>query len=232
MGVSETYFLRVGPQGRLFPWLKADDAGGSEETGFVKLLVAHRGQQAAERLLTPVVKCASLIASTPAARIRPHQVPCEAERVRDASATSRNMDETVRPSLVAVYVPYVRTHKGANRSWPTHGRARNAQSKSSSTWHYITLNCSRSWPLACLGVAYILLMCHHGSSCRCMPSNGPHPGRQGTPPPRNAPSKSCACHAGTGMHYAAKCSLRLVSRRSSCPRAQGYPTLASLPICT
>ncbi len=30
MGVSETYFLRVGPQGRLFTWLEADDAGGSE----------------------------------------------------------------------------------------------------------------------------------------------------------------------------------------------------------
>ncbi len=37
MGLSETYFLRVGPQGRLFTWLEADDAGGSEETGFVKL---------------------------------------------------------------------------------------------------------------------------------------------------------------------------------------------------
>ncbi len=35
--MSETYFLRVGPQGRLFTSLEADDAGGSEETGFVKL---------------------------------------------------------------------------------------------------------------------------------------------------------------------------------------------------
>ncbi len=37
MGLSETYFFGVGPQGRLFTWLEADDAGGSEETGFVKL---------------------------------------------------------------------------------------------------------------------------------------------------------------------------------------------------
>ncbi len=37
LGLSGTYFLRVGSQGRLFTLLEADDAGGAEETGFVKL---------------------------------------------------------------------------------------------------------------------------------------------------------------------------------------------------